>query len=94
MFDSAARFVKEHQKYPTKAISVHGQESVNDTSRLARLNLAVHGLSGEIKQGNTYYEDLQDSVGRFDFVNIVEAPDELTMARVPLELGSRGTARY
>jgi type I restriction enzyme M protein len=30
--------------------------------------ISVHGLSGDIKQGNTYYEDLQDSVGRFDFV--------------------------
>ena len=53
---------------PVKEISVHGQERVTDTARLARLNLAVHGLSGDIKQGNTYYEDLQDSVGRFDFV--------------------------
>jgi type I restriction enzyme M protein len=53
---------------PTTEISVHGQERVTDTSRLARLNLAVHGLNGDIKQGNTYYEDLQDSVGRFDFV--------------------------
>ena len=34
------------------------------------------------------------TLGRFDFVNIVEAPDESTMARVSLELGSRGTARY
>jgi uncharacterized protein with GYD domain len=33
-------------------------------------------------------------LGRFDFVNIVEAPDERTIARVSLELGSRGTARY
>ena len=33
-------------------------------------------------------------LGRYDFVNIVEAPDEKTMARVSLELGSRGTARY
>ncbi len=53
---------------PIKEISVHGQERVTDTARLARLNLAVHGLSGDVKQGNTYYEDLQDSVGRFDFV--------------------------
>jgi len=33
-------------------------------------------------------------LGRYDFVNVVEAPDEATMARVSLELGSRGTARY
>ena len=34
------------------------------------------------------------TLGRFDFINIVEAPDEATMARVSLELGSRGTAKY
>ena len=33
-------------------------------------------------------------LGRFDFVNVIEAPDEKTIARVSLELGSRGTARY
>jgi type I restriction enzyme M protein len=68
MFIQSARFIEAHQKNPTSEISVHGQERVTDTARLARLNLAVHGLSGDIKQGNTYYEDLQDSVGRFDFV--------------------------
>jgi uncharacterized protein with GYD domain len=34
------------------------------------------------------------TLGQFDFVNVVEAPDETTMSRVSLELGSRGTARY
>ena len=33
-------------------------------------------------------------LGQFDFVNVIEAPDEKTMAKVSLELGSRGTARY
>ncbi len=33
-------------------------------------------------------------LGRFDFVNVVEAPDEKTIARVSMELGSRGTAQY
>ena len=33
-------------------------------------------------------------LGQYDFVNVVEAPDEKTIARVSLELGSRGTARY
>jgi len=68
MFVQSARFVETHHKNPTAEISVHGQERVRDTSRLARLNLAVHGLSGDIREGNTYYEDLHDSVGRFDFV--------------------------
>jgi uncharacterized protein with GYD domain len=34
------------------------------------------------------------TLGQFDFINVVEAPDEVTMSRVSLELGSRGTARY
>jgi type I restriction enzyme M protein len=68
MFVQSARFLENHHKNPTSEISVHEQERVTDTSRLARLNLAVHGLSGDIRQGNTYYEDLHDSVGRFDFV--------------------------
>jgi len=32
------------------------------------MNLAVHGLAGDIRQGNTYYEDLHNSPGKFDFV--------------------------
>ncbi len=68
MFVQSARFVENHHKNPSAEISVHGQERVTETSRLARLNLAVHGLSGDIRQGNTYYEDLHDSLGRFDFV--------------------------
>jgi len=68
MFVQSARFVENHHKNPTAEISVYGQERVTETSRLARLNLAVHGLTGEIKQGNTFYEDLHDCPGRFDFV--------------------------
>ncbi len=33
-------------------------------------------------------------LGRYDFVNVVEAPDEQTVARVSMELGTRGTSRY
>lgn len=68
MFVQSARFVEEHQKNPTAAISIFGQERVEETIRLAKMNLAVHGLGGEIVQSNTYYEDPHDSVGRFDFV--------------------------
>jgi uncharacterized protein with GYD domain len=34
------------------------------------------------------------TLGHVDFISIIEAPDEGTMARVSLELGSRGTGRY
>ena len=56
---------------------------------------------GRIKEVNREIEQLGASVkaqwavlGRFDFVNVIEAPDEQTMARISLELGSRGTAKY
>lgn len=39
-----------------------------ETIRLCKMNLAVHGLSGDIRQSNTYYEDFHDCVGKFDFV--------------------------
>ena len=34
------------------------------------------------------------TLGRFDFISVVEAPDDITMARVSMELSSRGTAMY
>jgi len=68
MFVQSARFVEEHQKEPGSEISIYGQEKVAETVRLCRMNLAVHGLSGDIKQANTYYENVHDCVGRFDFV--------------------------
>jgi len=68
MFVQSARFVEQHQGNPNAAISIYGQERVGETVRLCRMNLAVHGLSGDIRQGNTYYEDLHRSVGKFDFV--------------------------
>ncbi|WP_295394759.1 class I SAM-dependent DNA methyltransferase [uncultured Thiodictyon sp.] len=68
MFVQSARFVAEHQKNPSAELSVFGQEKVGETVRLGKMNLAVHGLAGDIRQGNAYYEDLHDSTGRFDFV--------------------------
>jgi type I restriction enzyme M protein len=68
MFVQSARFVQEHRKNPSEELSIHGQERVEATARLARLNLVEHGLEGQIRQGNSYYEDLHQSAGRFDFV--------------------------
>ena len=68
MFVQSARFVENHHKNPNAEITVYGQEKVEETVRLCKMNLAVHGLSGVIRQGNTYYEDIHKSPGRFDFV--------------------------
>ena len=68
MFVQSAHFVQRHQHNPGTDISIHGQERVAQTVRLCQMNLAVHGLAGEVRQGNTYYEDIHRSVGTFDFV--------------------------
>ena len=68
MFVQSAHFVENHQKSPDSEISVYGEEKTSDTVRLCKMNLAVHGLEGDIREGNTYYEDLHNSTGKFDFV--------------------------
>lgn len=68
MFVQSAAFVQRHQKNPTKEIRIYGQEKTEETIRLCHMNLAVHGLSGDIKDGNAYYVDRHDSLGRFDFL--------------------------
>ncbi|HXL09015.1 MAG TPA: class I SAM-dependent DNA methyltransferase [Candidatus Bathyarchaeia archaeon] len=68
MFVQSAGFVENHKKNPPDEISIYGQERVAETIRLCKMNLAVHGLSGDIRQANTYYEDIHKSVGKFDFV--------------------------
>jgi len=68
MFVQSAHFVERHRKDPGSELSVYGQEKTKETVRLAKMNLAVHGLAGDIREANTYYEDLHDSVGAFDFV--------------------------
>jgi restriction endonuclease HindI-like protein/N-6 DNA methylase len=67
MFVQSAVFVEHHKKAVTD-IAIYGQEKVAETIRLCKMNLAVHGLAGDIRQGVTYYEDIHKSVGKFDFV--------------------------
>jgi len=74
MFVQSGNFVKHHKGtadengMPLEKISIYGQERIAETVRLCKMNLAVHGLSGDIRQANSYYEDLHNSVGKFDFV--------------------------
>jgi len=71
MFVQSARFVAEHQKNPAAELAICGVEKTDETGRLCRLNLAVHGLEGDIKHGgniNSYYDDPHNATGRFDFV--------------------------
>jgi uncharacterized protein with GYD domain len=59
----------------------------NNPQRIKEVNREVEQLGATVKAQWA-------TLGQFDFVNIVEAPDDHTMARVSLELGSRGTAKY
>ena len=71
MFVQSARFVAEHQKNAADELFIHGVEKTDDTGRLARMNLAIHGLEGDIRHGghiNSYYDDPHEAVGKFDFV--------------------------
>jgi uncharacterized protein with GYD domain len=69
-------------------LSPEGVQTVkNNPNRIKEVNKEIESLGAEVKAQWA-------TLGRFDFINIVEAPDEATMARVSMELGSRGTARY
>jgi uncharacterized protein with GYD domain len=54
----------------------------------------IREVNSEIEQLGATVRAQWATLGQFDFINVVEAPDERTMARVSLELGSRGTGRY
>src|SRR5207253_3447114 len=70
MFVQSARFVENHHRNPNAEISIYGQEKTLETVNLCKMNLAVHGLSGDIKQTNSYYQSEHNLQGRgnFDFV--------------------------
>jgi type I restriction enzyme M protein len=68
MFVQSAAFVESHKKRPVDELAVFGIEKASDTVKLAKMNLAVHRLSGDIREANSYYEDPHKSRGRFDFV--------------------------
>ena len=59
----------------------------NNPNRIREVNKEIESLGATVKAQWAV-------LGQFDFVNVIEVPDDKTMARVSLELGSRGTARY
>jgi uncharacterized protein with GYD domain len=59
----------------------------NNPQRIREVNKEIEQLGATVKAQWA-------TLGQFDFVNVVEAPDEKTLARVSLELASRGTGHY
>jgi uncharacterized protein with GYD domain len=53
----------------------------------------IREVNKEIEQLGATVKAQWAVLGRYDFVNVVEAPDEATVARVSMELGSRGTMK-
>jgi len=67
MFVQSATFVKE-ANHDLNDIYVYGQEYMGETARLAKMNLMVNNIRGEITETNSYENDPYESLGKFDFV--------------------------
>ena len=68
MFVQSAHFVERLQENPSEYLTFYGLEKNATTIRLANMNLAVHGLEGDIRKAITYYEDPHELLGKADFV--------------------------
>jgi len=71
MFVQSAHFVEAHARNKANVmneVALYGQEKTTANVHIAKMNLAIHGLSGKIVEVNSYYEDFFQSVGKFDFV--------------------------
>ena len=70
MFVQSAQFIEQHRQDAAADLDVYvyGTEKTLETVKLAKMNLAVNGLRGEVKQANAYYEDPFGSFGAFDYV--------------------------
>ncbi len=93
MFVQSGHFIEEvrHQN-PNDKVTFFGQEKSDTNTKLARMNLTVHGLDGKILQGNTFYEDHHALVGRCDFV-MANPPfnvDNVSVSKVKSQVGEGG----
>ena len=68
MFVQSSHFIESHGQDTGHKVTFYGQEKTGTTIRLAKMNLAVHGLEGHIREANTFYEDVHPIWGECDFV--------------------------
>ena len=68
MFVQSAHIVEAHGQRPADRLTFRGLEKNETTIHLTKMNLAVHGLEGDIKSANTYYKDPHELHGKADFV--------------------------
>ncbi len=71
MFVQTEHFIAEHRgdlKGDPKGVSVYGQESVEETWRMAKMNLAIHGIGNSgLVRGDTFVDDQHAGV-QMDYV--------------------------
>lgn len=68
MFVQTGHFIEEEGFDPANRVTFYGQEKTETNTKLAKMNMTVHGLDAKILQGNTFYDDKHDLVGKCDFV--------------------------
>lgn len=94
MFVQSSHFIERAGQDTMRQVVFYGQEKNRDTIRLAKMNLAVHGLEGKIAEAITYYQDEHTLVGKCDFVmanppfnvDLVDAERIKSDARLPFGL--------
>jgi type I restriction enzyme M protein len=69
MFVQTANFISDHSKKSiNESISVYGTELKTNNAKLAKMNLAIHGIEGKIIEDNSFYSDPHKLIGKCDFV--------------------------
>ena len=68
MFVQTGYFIESEGRKPAEKVTFYGQEKADLNTKLAKMNLTVHGLEGNIQEGNTFYEDKHNLVRGADFV--------------------------
>jgi len=70
MFVQSAQFIEQHRLDAAADLDVYvyGTEKTLETVKLAKMNLAVNALRGEVKQANSYSEDPFGAFSNFDYV--------------------------
>jgi type I restriction enzyme M protein len=97
MFVQTGHFIEEvrHKSANDVDIKFYGQEKADLNSKLARMNLAVHGLEGNIRIGNTFYEDHHQLLGACDYV-MANPPfnvDGVNVSKIKSQVGENQTGR-
>ncbi|MFH0925549.1 MAG: N-6 DNA methylase [bacterium] len=69
MFVQTGYFIKSHtNKQINEAVKIYGTELKTNNSKLAKMNLAIHGIEGKIIESNTFYSDPHNLIRKCDFV--------------------------